>query len=363
MRGFNHERFANQLASEFYSIFQLKPDNDAVLLADEVKAKRDSIIQWGRKLGKDLADVPVADVQDLYKTLEAKISSGSIGSFEIIFSCHNDGEPKQDRHPLLRTVDFSAHLKRSMQAYSFKLIDWFQIKQESERFAELGDEYEFLSHIPVMTHVFLNVENLGSNAGNHLPVKEAMALAIQYEQDIQDNLIDPKELAQNPELLRQSFDDIVGEYGTGVRVDVPALMKWEAIADQALQSLTLTELRDVYSYFRKPRPEDNAEEMVSSRDLTPEESQLLDDATQWRIEDDVQKVILSEIRSVCRINPQLKPHLEFGGMMSETHCDIRVRHLVGGSGRYISNLDDAFKLALSPNPKGTDLDSGPSRQP
>jgi len=70
--------------------------------------------------------------------------------------------------------------------------------------------------------------------------------------------------------------------------------------------------------------------------------------------------IVTETSSVCSINPQLKPYLEFGSIMTETHCDVRVGHLVGGSGRFIGNLEEAFEKSLSSaSNSSSDLSTGP----
>ena len=97
-----------------------------------------------------------------------------------------------------------------------------------------------------------------------------------------------------------------------------SLFNREAIADNALLPLSVAELKTVYDYYNQ----------LEQR---------------WG---DVTSVIMSEISTVCGQNKDLKPFLRWGGRMSETNCDIRVSHLVGGSGRFVANLEKAFVECL-----------------
>lgn len=317
---FNANRYADQLMSDFYAIFRLEPSGNNVVTSADILEKRDAIVSWNQNLNADLKVASAEAIHILYETLKAKIVSGSIGSFDIGFERNGDEEPVQDRHPLLRAVDFAAHSKRSVQAYCEKDVGWLDLQHSNTRMKEFGDEYEYGSNKPLITHLFLNVENQGYYAGNHLPIEDALAQAVQYEKDVEANAIDLAQLVQNPEILTECFQSIVGEYENymgSVGVDVPALMKWEKIADNALQALSLPDLQSVYNHFTE-------QEGYSS----------------------VRRVIIKELESVCMVKPELQKHLEYGVVMDETDCDIRVQHLVANYGRYPANINEAFSKAI-----------------
>ncbi len=334
MTDFNAEQYSKEITAGFFAALNIKSTEVAAIFSSDIADQRDAINDWYQGLNQSFRDLTASDIKDVYETLESKILSGEIGAVEVVFSSNDDSEPVQDKHPLLRAVDFAVHQKRSVQAYSYKSVDWFTLQNNSKRFQELGDEYEFRSPKPLITHIFVDAENQGFRGGNHPSVEEALAQAIQYEQDIQDNAIDPRELAASPDILRTLFDSVVGEYRNfgmgGVHVDVPSLMKWESIADEALHGLTLPELHSVYKHFQGQEGYD-----------------------------DVCSVIIAEISSVGGANPQLKPYLEFGGMMSETSCDVRISHLVGGSGRFVANLEEALEQAIAEQEPSSQNDSIP----
>jgi hypothetical protein len=329
----NPNQYADRFASDFYKIFGLNPSDDIALTAADILEKRDAVISWNENNNKTLRTAPIEAVQTLYEALKTKIASGSIGSFDIGFAGNGDEEPIQDRHPLLRVVDFIAHGKRSVQAYSYKGIDWLDVQYNSARMKEFGDEYDYNSRKPLITHLFLDVENHGYYADDYPPIEDALSQAVQYEKDIKNNAIDPAQLVQNPEILRDRFESVVGEYDDygmgGVQVDVPALMKWETIADTALHALSPAKLRLVYNHFMKQEGYDP-----------------------------VRQVIIRELESVCMNNPELQKHLEYGASLSETLCDIRVAHLVADYGRFPANLDEAFEKAIVSG--SLNFDDGPA---
>jgi hypothetical protein len=337
MTELNAEAYASEITDKFYSILGLKPCDDAIILSSDIRENRSAIESFYMDVTKAIHNLPASDMKALYETVKEKVNNGSIGSFEVVFENNGEKEPQQDRHPLLRMIDFVAHRKRSIQAYSYKNVDMHHVALNVKRFEEIGDHYEFRGKSSVILHLFLDAEKMGFYGREYEPVDNILDQAVQYEQDVVDHTIASEELVAAPQLLRERFDEVVGEYRNmgmgGVHVDVPHLMKWEAIADNALLPLSVAELKVVYDHYNQMKKE-------------------------WG---DVTSVIMSEISTVCGQNKDLEPFLKWGGMMSETHCDVRVSHLVGGSGRFVANLEEAFVECLSQS--GQQSDNHPTKKP
>lgn len=160
----------------------------------------------------------------------------------------------------------------------------------------------------------------------------------------EENAVAPQELVQNPILLYDSFKKIVGRYlNTGiVDVDADALLRWEAIADKALQALSLEQLRDVSGFY---------ENALSLRRIPREE---------W----DIAAVICNEINSISMSDERLKPHLRIGAGLEETVVlDQRIDHLVKLCHRYPCNLDEAFAAAIAEQPVEPTTDLHANVQP
>ncbi len=344
MTNFNAEHYSTDIAKRFFAVLNLQPMKDAVVNSSNIADSRDEIYGWYQYLQETFQDLTASNIKDIYWALKSKISSGEIGIVHIVFFTDDENEPVQDKHPLLRTVDFVAHLKRSVQAYSRKAIDWTPLETHSKRFKELGDHYDPLNIRPLITHLFLDVEDddLYHSIGYKNPaIEDALNNAIKYEKDVEQFAINPTELVSRPAILKERLALLLPPYTDIRQADVPALMKWEALADKALGELTLPEIQSVYQYYR---------------DLLKQDGHSI-------TENGALSVIISEIQSVCRTNERLKPYLQFAPLINPPPCDNRVSHLLGASGRYVANLEDALNQAIAAQKlsnQNNDLSRGPS---
>jgi len=129
-------------------------------------------------------------------------------------------------------------------------------------------------------------------------------------------------LLENPVLLGEAFDHIVGECNDfgfgGFRVNAEAVLAWEKLADEALAPMTPSQLLKVYNAHA---------DIASAREKTI--------------------MIRNEIASIAVKNPQVKKHIEYYGILSESHCDSRIVHLTGTRGRFVGNLDEALAAAVA----------------
>lgn len=133
-----------------------------------------------------------------------------------------------------------------------------------------------------------------------------------------------KAILRKPEMLRDQFYSIVDDYDDSLPVgrqqSVEKILAWEEAADKLLLSLSVKELRDVYTYYSD---QDNYCSITA--------------------------LILREISTVCKQNKDLKPFLRYSLILGgpEYH-DYRLGHLVGVTHRsLVANLPEAFDSCIA----------------
>jgi hypothetical protein len=139
-------------------------------------------------------------------------------------------------------------------------------------------------------------------------------------------------ISENPQVLVDAFDRIVGPYHNGgkagVSVDAPKLLAWENQITAAVLQMSGKTLKKLYTSC-----------CCAYDDATFKDKAKL-------------RVVIFALQSSMTKHPLVSPYLGYGDMTTPVVCDSRIAHIVGGRGQNNYNPEQVLEIAADKeNPK------------